>query len=337
MYRNRAFTLIELLVVIAIIAILAAILFPVFAQAKEAAKKTSTLSNFKQHGIAAQLYLADENDVFPLTAGMNEATGVLRWNFLTCVPEGWLADGIRNLPQRVNEEGQFVLNSLEPYRKNLGLMEQNGISTWQRPTTNYAQGVKPRAKVGIAYNGMLHAWSGTAIESPSKLPIFSATMMKNNLDGWGISSPQLCCPVAGGCRFNPGGTPGTAWLGATCGANYGYVWWGVGPAANFTTWIYSRGMHFVHTDTSARFLRLNAAYWTNFSQNINVNPWSSFCPPGGVAGVCTGVPGEPVWMTDCMAPGSGAASANSFFYPGYYRPDSNFGYSNECDFGQIFG
>ncbi len=56
---KRAFTLIELLVVIAIIAILAAILFPVFAQAKEAAKKTASLSNCKQVGTAINIYLAD--------------------------------------------------------------------------------------------------------------------------------------------------------------------------------------------------------------------------------------------------------------------------------------
>ena len=62
---HRAFTLIELLVVIAIIAILAAILFPVFAQAKDAAKKSVGLSNVKQIGTGYAMYLADNEDVFP--------------------------------------------------------------------------------------------------------------------------------------------------------------------------------------------------------------------------------------------------------------------------------
>lgn len=61
---RRAFTLIELLVVIAIIAILAAILFPVFAQAKEAAKKTVDLSNLKQTGLGNMMYSSDNDDMF---------------------------------------------------------------------------------------------------------------------------------------------------------------------------------------------------------------------------------------------------------------------------------
>ncbi len=69
MNTRRAFTLIELLVVIAIIAILAAILFPVFAQAKLAAKKTSSLSNVKQVTLAAIMYQGDFDDNMVLFLG----------------------------------------------------------------------------------------------------------------------------------------------------------------------------------------------------------------------------------------------------------------------------
>lgn len=80
---RKAFTLIELLVVIAIIAILAAILFPVFAQAKEAAKKTSSLSNIRQLGTSAQLYFGDYDDMFfPLSWTDTNQAG-------TTVPDNW--------------------------------------------------------------------------------------------------------------------------------------------------------------------------------------------------------------------------------------------------------
>ena len=79
--RSSAFTLIELLVVIAIIAILAAILFPVFASAKMAAKKTASLSNMKQLELSAQMYATDFDDMFHLIRANVPTGDPLNWAY----------------------------------------------------------------------------------------------------------------------------------------------------------------------------------------------------------------------------------------------------------------
>jgi prepilin-type N-terminal cleavage/methylation domain-containing protein len=324
---RRAFTLIELLVVIAIIAILAAILFPVFAQAKEAAKKTSTLSNFKQTGTGTIIYTTDYDDLFPLAFGTQESNGAKRWCFYHRVPQGWQANGINNIEPRLSEDGQMVLSSVQPYVKNVDLYQQTGISV-VAIATNYAQAVKQRARVGLAFNGMLHSWSATAIAQPSRLPLLSATMMKNNIDGFAISSPQLWCNAATNvpCRFNPGSPPQTGWDAGNGLCNYGspgpygYAWWFVGTSSNFTTWVYGKGMHFVASDTSAKFKPINAPTWPLYAYNQNEHPWSAFDPGGP--------PGSPYWMTDCSSPGGTKAFSNTnIAYPCYYRPDSEFSWT----------
>lgn len=81
--RTRAFTLIELLVVIAIIAILAAILFPVFAQAKAAAKKTQCLSGVKQIATATIMYAGDYDDTLPVSEDMQWTSNLQIYSWFT--------------------------------------------------------------------------------------------------------------------------------------------------------------------------------------------------------------------------------------------------------------
>lgn len=83
--QSRGFTLIELLVVIAIIAILAAILFPVFARARENARRTSCLSNLKQMGLGMMMYVQDYDETYPYgyytPASETPEGGYLRANY----------------------------------------------------------------------------------------------------------------------------------------------------------------------------------------------------------------------------------------------------------------
>lgn len=117
---KRAFTLIELLVVIAIIAILAAILFPVFAQAKLAAKKTAGLNQTKQIGIAVNMYLADYDDIFPPYRFGSSGGPVINSFYLSLDP----ADPRRATldAQGANtKSAEFFNRLIQPYHKNKDL------------------------------------------------------------------------------------------------------------------------------------------------------------------------------------------------------------------------
>jgi len=116
---KRAFTLIELLVVIAIIAILAAILFPVFAQAKLQAKKISSLANVKEVGLAELMYQNDADDNFVLSQN-------------TCDPAVSGALCIAgNVPTNNENVGVGVADTwvylTQPYIKNFGILVDPGI------------------------------------------------------------------------------------------------------------------------------------------------------------------------------------------------------------------
>lgn len=104
----RAFTLIELLVVIAIIALLAALLFPVFARAKAAAKQATCISNLKQIGSSILLYMADYDDVFPHALDASDKFAPEIW-----VHEPEFYARIPSMP--------LLSDALQPYLKNHGV------------------------------------------------------------------------------------------------------------------------------------------------------------------------------------------------------------------------
>jgi len=119
--RRKGFTLIELLVVIAIIGILAAMVFPVFARARESARKAVCLSNVKNLALAVQMYLADNNDTLPPREHREDVA-----DFFRTFPGGgswWCPDGelrgdpINHMPTRGNPYLRWPV-ILEEYVKN---------------------------------------------------------------------------------------------------------------------------------------------------------------------------------------------------------------------------
>ena len=129
---SRGFTLIELLVVIAIIAILAAILFPVFAQARESARQTTCLSNCKQIGISMAMYIQDYDGSYPSQPG----------------------DGMKTLAAG-GKVGTYY-DALQPYEKNQQI--------WLDPSGSTAGGDAPLKVPAMTYhmNGNLITKEGLA-------------------------------------------------------------------------------------------------------------------------------------------------------------------------------
>lgn len=175
--KNRAFTLIELLVVIAIIAILAAILFPVFAQAKEAAKKTQSLSNLKQIGLAWTMYSSDYDDTLMRVRIVTSPTVITYW---------W---GSYNGSVLREEDGLLF-----PYTKGKGIQQDPSFPNRLRSVigfTGYGYNynyLSPSTYSPPTYAETPVPVSATSIGSPSETVAFAACARINN---WSSAMPTL--------------------------------------------------------------------------------------------------------------------------------------------------
>ena len=206
MKNRKAFTLIELLVVIAIIAILAAILFPVFAQAKLAAKKSSDLSSVKQITLATMIYSGDVDDTAPTQNP--DANGF---------PQPWYAGSGQDLGYMDPAIVQCWAASIQPYMKSLQL--QVSVAAPKDPNPTYGYRDKPGAGNSTwVYNGNIMGRSLTSPSAPAELIMYQGKLT--------TTRESLVQPTIWGGATRECNGVDLNWVGNTFGnngANYGWA------------------------------------------------------------------------------------------------------------------
>ena len=340
---RSGFTLIEILVVIAIIAIVAAILFPVFASAREAAKRTLTLSNTKQTGTAIVLYVADNDETYPSATSIDSGDGSsVATGHATVSLEGqplsvggvvptndkWFSSippGANNTALAEIDRVAWV-NSTDPYRKGYELTQLPGLPLADAfPTSVMSAFTKAPATSSLTMNGLLSTYNAGQVAMPSKCPVVWPGQGKWNFRGGSLISPYLVCDnttinPAPPCKFNPTGAPqpGGALSTVTSGDHLGDGIW----IYNTGWWLYGKGFNYATADTSAHFTVVadGATYTEPFG---HVDEKGYPVTVGGKRDVAR-----------CSTAGSGA----TFSYLSWFRPDSQYNYpiGNQPTTGTVF-
>lgn len=208
--KKAGFTLIELLVVIAIIAILAAILFPVFAKAREKARQTTCASNLKQLGLAFAQYNQDYDECMPCDndGGTNWA-GVI-YPYVKAVGVYACPDD-PTISRFDGNPGDVAIT----YTLNRNIAYGPCSSNPGNQTGNC--GINMSAADAPASTVLLYEWGGAG-GNPSTI---SGGTEQWSREGWGTDGfnvPQQAAGNVGGCNFNNPSTPsihdpGANWLG----------------------------------------------------------------------------------------------------------------------------
>ena len=263
---RSGFTLIELLVVIAIIAILAAILFPVFAQARDKARGATCLSNLKQQGLAIMMYVQDYDELYPMAMGYYPGVGWL-YPYWQDTPENWTTDD----PTYVEALRPFWSNAVQPYIKNWGLMSCISCPEQRLGFADYASAVRPPQKVSYTYNGLLQSYAQAGVATVSRLPMVWEGNGKSAPVGYSSSNPVLVCndpnqacvyvPAVDGCSESVNGQ--VDWMFGTGG----------------TMWIHSQGTNMGMADGSVKWRRVGAQLAPNDTDG-NVDPYTQYDPAG---------------------------------------------------------
>lgn len=247
---KHGFTLIELLVVIAIIAILAAVLFPVFAQAREAARKITCNSNLRQLGTAFMMYAQDHDETLPLQDGRNGVFGTI-----STTPSGARSGN------PVSRDGVWT-NSLQPYVKSFNVF---GCPSCPDITslTSVAAGAPilagyPKIMVSYTFNGVASNTTLSAFQNNAACVLVWEGLGKGALQNFALASPALPNgnPTIGHERFPPT-RPSPGFVRITT------------PTPSY--YIHGKGLNYLFADGHVKYLPMSTDQWTSPFSELTAN------------------------------------------------------------------
>jgi prepilin-type N-terminal cleavage/methylation domain-containing protein/prepilin-type processing-associated H-X9-DG protein len=249
--QNQAFTLIELLVVIAIIAILAAILFPVFAQAREKARQTTCLSNLKQIGTSVLMYVQDYDETWPISHPHDPA---VNHHLFTLI---W--DTLPTLTTPSPATRSVWANAMEPYIKNWDIWAcPSGIDRNLFSETETALG---KLRFSYSYNGYLNSMSNAMPPVPADTVAFSENAKGNRIRRYISAWPVPPLGDARPYRFDP-------YAGGAVALNF---------QIDTSWWVHGEGGNQVYLDGHAKFTRQGSKTSSFLSTNASGVPDFSSC------------------------------------------------------------
>jgi prepilin-type N-terminal cleavage/methylation domain-containing protein/prepilin-type processing-associated H-X9-DG protein len=237
--KKQGFTLIELLVVIAIIAILAAILFPVFAKAREKARQTSCLSNLRQLATATLSYAQDYDETLPLKADPLSSGGDWWYQYFYC-------NGDAGYWGSYASDASGCFNAINPYIKNLQIFTCPSGSKMVNNLTPAPNSTNSN----YTYNGFAHGKGLGTPQEPSRIVLV--------WEGWGTAGQDgaISNPYR---EFDASGTP----------QNYTIS---VGLTGEGNT--HNEGLNYAHVDGHAKWARTGSD--ASAFRRVPLQVWADF-------------------------------------------------------------
>jgi len=263
---RRGFTLIELLVVIAIIAILAAILFPVFAQAREAARKATCQSNLKQIGTACAMYSQDFDEIMPGASDPGTNTYNAAQGTIYIQPPTALANPSPSSPR-------FAMwsNLVQPYIKNWQALRcPSSIDTDLYGAATSSQ-FNPRYSFSYTYNGILCFYPLAGIVAPA-----SCVMVWEGIGNTAIIGGEQVNPAVK--SFGNAAAPLVWQQGTQC------VWYNFGyqPNQRLNVSQHAGGMNYAYCDGHVKFVKSGVTFTAGPMAAVNADgTWASYWTDAG--------------------------------------------------------